>query len=168
MLGYVAIGVGAAMAGRLFWMIDDWGRDWTTNHARLSATQTDPMLQPIEIDADVKDVETVIQNWVDLQPAWAIVSETETGQGPLSQQPSIGASSSMRRLHLTRTTPVFRFVDDIQIELTPIESGPSGGPRTRVDAGSRSRVGKGDLGQNPRNLKELRQGILDQSHPTTK
>lgn len=49
----------------------------------------------------------------------------------------------------TRTTRVFRWVDDIFILLTPV------GDSTRVDARSASRVGKGDLGQNRRNLAEL-------------
>ncbi|MFK8111816.1 MAG: DUF1499 domain-containing protein [Rubripirellula sp.] len=32
---------------------------------------------------------------------------------------------------------------------------PDGSGATRVEAQSQSRVGKGDLGQNPRNLKEI-------------
>jgi uncharacterized protein (DUF1499 family) len=58
-------------------------------------------------------------------------------------------------LHVTRRTRVFRFVDDITIQLTEEAGG------TRVDAESKSRFGKGDLGQNPRNLRELRKGLLE-------
>jgi uncharacterized protein (DUF1499 family) len=49
----------------------------------------------------------------------------------------------------TRRTRLFRFTDDVMIRL---ESTPTG---TRVHARSQSRVGKGDLGQNRRNVMEL-------------
>ncbi len=51
---------------------------------------------------------------------------------------------------LTRTTRVFRFVDDVYVLVEPLPGG-----RSRLVARSASRVGKGDLGQNARNLKEL-------------
>ena len=49
----------------------------------------------------------------------------------------------------TRTTRLFRFVDDIVVLIEPVEDG------TLVRARSASRVGRGDLGQNRRNLAEL-------------
>ena len=52
-------------------------------------------------------------------------------------------------LHLTHSTRLFGFVDDIHVTITPTSHG------CRITATSKSRVGKGDLGQNPRNLKEL-------------
>ncbi len=152
MLGYtaitigVAITVGVAITGRLFWMIDDWNRDWTTNHARLSMTNPDPLLHPIEVDGDTDSIAERIKNWANGQSAWDVVPDESPDSG--------------QRLHLTRTTPVFRFVDDIWVELTPLETAADDAPRTRVDASSQSRIGKGDLGQNPRNLKALRNGIL--------
>ena len=54
---------------------------------------------------------------------------------------------------MTRRTRVFRFIDDITIEFHETTSG------VRVEAESRSRVGKGDLGQNPRNLIELSKAL---------
>ncbi|EMI56113.1 hypothetical protein RSSM_02448 [Rhodopirellula sallentina SM41] len=143
------------MAGRIVWMIDDWKRDWTTNHAQLSAANSDPGLRPIEINAGMEDVDGMIRAWVQTQSAWSVVSDTN-GESDETQ-------SSMRRMHLTRTTPLFRFVDDIHVELTPVETEADSSTRTRVVAESRSRVGKGDLGQNPRNLKALREGLLAQS-----
>lgn len=141
-------------------MIDDWGRDWTCNQARLSSTNADPMLRPIEIDADIENVETMIRAWVAKQPAWKIVSDPPLARDSANDSARDHASDPMRRLHLTRTTAVFRFVDDIYIEITPIAPAVDGSPRCGIDAESQSRVGKGDLGQNPRNLKELRKGIL--------
>jgi uncharacterized protein (DUF1499 family) len=54
-------------------------------------------------------------------------------------------------IHATHRTRVFRFVDDVRIRLEPTEGG------TRIRARSQSRIGKGDLGQNRRNLIELLQ-----------
>lgn len=51
-------------------------------------------------------------------------------------------------LHLVRSTRV-GFQDDIRLHLHPTDSG------TLIHAESRSRVGKGDLGQNRRNILEL-------------
>jgi uncharacterized protein (DUF1499 family) len=52
-------------------------------------------------------------------------------------------------LHLTRTTRMFRFVDDIRLKLEPVVGG------TRVHGRSQSRVGLSDFGQNRRNLRQL-------------
>jgi len=52
-------------------------------------------------------------------------------------------------IRATRTTRVFRFVDDVLLLLEPAAGG------TLVHARSASRVGRGDLGQNRRNLAEL-------------
>jgi uncharacterized protein (DUF1499 family) len=52
-------------------------------------------------------------------------------------------------VHATRRTPVFRFVDDICIKVYAETGG------CVVHARSQSRIGKGDLGQNRRNVLEL-------------
>lgn len=52
-------------------------------------------------------------------------------------------------LTLTRKTGVMRFVDDITLTLSETPVG------VLIHAESRSRVGKGDLGQNRRNILEL-------------
>lgn len=57
-------------------------------------------------------------------------------------------------LHAIHKTKLFGFVDDLRIELTGDEDG-----NTKLYASSRSRIGKGDLGQNARNLREL-EGLL--------
>ena len=49
----------------------------------------------------------------------------------------------------TRRTRLFRFTDDVTIRLEPAAGG------TRVHVRSQSRVGKGDFGQNRRNVMEL-------------
>jgi uncharacterized protein (DUF1499 family) len=52
-------------------------------------------------------------------------------------------------VHLTRTTRLFRFVDDIRLRLEAVETG------TRVHGRSQSRVGLSDFGQNRRNLRQF-------------
>lgn len=161
MWAYVALAIGGLILGRLLWMIDDWGRDWTSNHAQWSVSHADPMLHPIEIDADVQQVQTMIQDWVATQPAWQIVTgQAPTGDSVPRELPSDHTPHSPQRLHLTHCTLLFRFIDDVHVEITPMEPTSGESSRCRVDAQSQSRVGKGDLGQNPRNLKELRRGIL--------
>ncbi|KAA1257720.1 hypothetical protein LF1_02090 [Rubripirellula obstinata] len=54
-------------------------------------------------------------------------------------------------LHAIRRTKLFGFVDDVRIELSSDQDG-----QTRLYASSRSRVGKGDLGQNARNLQQMK------------
>jgi uncharacterized protein (DUF1499 family) len=62
-------------------------------------------------------------------------------------------SAAADELRLTRRTRVLRFVDDITLRFRPA------GPGTLIHAESRSRVGKGDLGQNRRNILELFQEL---------
>lgn len=52
-------------------------------------------------------------------------------------------------LHLTRRTRTIRFIDDVRLRFIPTAGG------CLIHADSRSRVGKGDLGQNRRNILEL-------------
>lgn len=52
-------------------------------------------------------------------------------------------------IQATRTTRLFRFVDDVSILLEPAAGG------TAIAVRSASRVGRGDLGQNRRNIAEI-------------
>jgi uncharacterized protein (DUF1499 family) len=62
-------------------------------------------------------------------------------------------------LRATRRSRLWRFVDDVTVRLEPAPGG------TRVHARSQSRVGKGDLGQNRRNLLELFQALQASGSP---
>jgi uncharacterized protein (DUF1499 family) len=136
-LGYVAWAVFAALIVGILMRIDNWKRDWTTNHARLKDTAADPLLRPVRIERSPRQVAQVIRDWVGGESLWSIVEEEEKDAGNVVE------------MHLTRRTPIFRFVDDIHVTIS------RDGDRSRVDATSQSRIGKGDLGQNPRNLKML-------------
>ncbi len=56
-------------------------------------------------------------------------------------------------MRAVRTTPLFRFRDDVTVRVH------ADGDGTRAEVTSASRIGKGDLGQNPRNIKELLRAV---------
>lgn len=62
-------------------------------------------------------------------------------------------NSADGELHATRQTRLFGFEDDVTVRIVEQASGSE----ARFE--SASRVGKGDLGQNPRNLRELLETI---------
>lgn len=109
----------------------------TKNQAELKANASDDDLRPLPLSlAPVHAVtwaEGVIAGW----PRWKIVATYE----------------DRGMIHATHTTRVLRFVDDIHIAFEPDSRG------SRLVAQSKSRIGKGDLGQNARNLKALVRGL---------
>jgi uncharacterized protein (DUF1499 family) len=62
----------------------------------------------------------------------------------------VAADAAAGTLSATHATILWRFVDDIHLRFEPHGSG------SRIVGESRSRIGKGDLGQNARNLRALR------------
>ena len=119
----------------VFSRIDNWKRDLTTNHARLTDDATDEQLRPPLVRGIPAEVADRIAAWVESQARWSLVNQKTLDEG--------------LEMNLIRVTPIMRFTDDITVILRNEKEG------TRVKATSQSRVGKGDLGQNPRNLKEL-------------
>lgn len=61
----------------------------------------------------------------------------------------IGADPAARRFEGTATTPIFRFVDDTVVVVTPDGTG------SRVDIRSVSRIGTGDIGVNAKRIREF-------------
>lgn len=119
--------------------LENWQRDLTTNYAQLRPDAVDQRLRPPLISASPSEVAERITTWVAATPNWKVVTANVSLTEP--------------QLHLTRTTRIFRWVDDIHVTLQA-ENGA-----TRLQAESQSRVGKADFGQNPRNLRELLAGI---------
>lgn len=112
-------------------------RGMICNEASLTDDSADPRLRPITLPLDLAAAIDFAERRIDATPRWRVES--------------IDRSAPIATLHATRRTRVWRFVDDVRLTFEP-------DPRsrgTRVKATSRSRVGKGDLGQNPRNLREL-------------
>ncbi len=123
------------------WRIDDWSRDWTTNTAATSPQASDPWLQPATTQLPVETLAARLTEWVSQQPAWSLQTTEQKGDAV--------------HLQLIRSTRLLRFKDDVEVVLTATPAG------TTVRASSASRVGKGDLGQNPRNLRELMQAVAE-------
>ena len=134
----VVIGIALALFG-LFALLEDWKRDLTTNYAQLDDGASDPSLRPIVFELSVDEVAARVTQWVESMPRWEMQSEEHSGD--------------QLQLHLTRRTRVFHFIDDVYVQLSEQDGG------TRLDAESRSRIGKGDLGQNPKNLRELTRAL---------
>lgn len=67
-------------------------------------------------------------------------------------------SPDATRLEGTVTTPVFGFVDDFEVWLEPVNPDPE---TWRIVARSRSRVGRGDLEKNARNIRSFYQRLRE-------
>ncbi|MGB7329300.1 MAG: DUF1499 domain-containing protein [Rubripirellula sp.] len=114
-------------------------RGMTQNHAELNDKADDADLRPIQLVGSASEIADRIADWGDAQSRWQTVSR------------DLPDDSDEIVIHLTRTTGVFQFVDDIHVRV--IEDSDAG--TSLVEAESQSRVGKGDLGQNARNLREF-------------
>lgn len=146
-LPYIAVAIVLLVSLLTVMSVDDWSRDWTTNHAQLQATSTDPLLRPQTLSGPPTAIADALESEIGRLAPWSLIArEQQAGEV---------------RLHLTHRTRLLRFVDDVHVTLTADEGA------TRVTASSRSRVGKGDLGQNPRNLKALVEILLSISSPSS-
>ncbi|MCE9527096.1 MAG: DUF1499 domain-containing protein [Planctomycetales bacterium] len=141
---YIAAGLFAfALLVGLTWLlftIDDWGRDFTTNYAATSAAAKNPSLRPVDAGLSPRDAAKLVVSAAKQIPGWESASTEELGDEIV--------------LRLVRTTKLMRFKDDITVHIRPASDGniPA---KCEISAESKSRIGKGDFGQNPRNLAEL-------------
>lgn len=122
------------IAAAIFLRVDDWRRDFTTN---VASTDGSSSLEPLRLNGSVEETVQRLKEYVADRPHWKWVEQAETVDGVV--------------IDLVRRTWLFRFEDDVQVKVARDAAGTS----IVVDAISRSRVGRGDLGQNPRNIKEL-------------
>ena len=124
--------------------VEDWSRDLTTNHAETRQSAANPLLQPLTLPGDRTQATTQVTDAIVQLNNWSIESITTEGKRTI--------------IHATRTTPLFKFTDDIRVYLNDVDDG------VQITATSQSRVGKGDLGQNPRNIAELMAKVRAQSN----
>ncbi len=120
-----------------------WLDGLTKNWAELAEDNPDPRLRPLIVPADPADAVRGAAAVVATHPRWRIVSA----------DPRAGS------LHATHATRVWRFIDDVHLRFTAQASG------TRIVGRSQSRIGKGDLGQNARNLRELATALSKAAAP---
>lgn len=140
LVGVLAILISAAL------QVDDWSRDLSTNRAATSADTSDKTLRTLKLPATIEQVREAIDRFVEQQTNWSLSKTTVDDENDNENQVLIV---------LVRTSRLFRFADDVEVTL---QTGLEG---TLVDAVSQSRVGKGDLGQNPRNLRKLLDTLRD-------
>lgn len=129
-MGWVLAAAGILVTLYIASLIDDWGRDLTTN---VASTSDGGDLAPVAFKAPP-------------QQAAQLVSQAAAA---LARWQHAGGDGTTTELHFVRTTPLLRFKDDVHVRLHPQ------GDQTVVHIRSRSRLGRGDLGQNPRNIQQL-------------
>ncbi|MCI0361006.1 MAG: DUF1499 domain-containing protein [Planctomycetaceae bacterium] len=136
---YVGLGLVVALllaiALILVTHVEDWSRDLTINYAATSDDARDERLRPIHAATGPAELAAAIVRCVEGLPRWQLVERTD--------------KPTEITLHFVRTTGLVGYKDDIRVRIVPAGEG------SRLTAESQSRVGKGDLGQNPRNLREL-------------
>ena len=136
----------AALVFATAFTIDDWSRDLSMNRAETSADAKDPRLHPIQSTLLPADLAEVVESTAERLTGWK-PSQAKDGYKTVTDEKT--------EIHFERTTRVWRFVDDVVVTITPTETG------SELHATSQSRVGRGDLGQNPRNLAELLERVRD-------
>ncbi len=110
----------------------------TKNWSDLSEETADPELRPVIIPLPPIEAVDWVASVIARMNRWEVVS----------------ANSQEGALHATHLTRFWRFVDDVRLQF---RSAAAGG--TVMTGQSRSRIGRGDLGQNARNLRELTRAI---------
>jgi uncharacterized protein (DUF1499 family) len=133
--------------------VDDWGRDFSTN---VAMTNESSKLKPLRLSLSVDEATEQLRRTIAAMPHWQWITDSRSEDGAVV-------------VELVRSTALFRFKDDVQVKIAPDTSGPpdttgtpnASGTGVVVSAISRSRVGKGDLGQNPRNIRELFERLVD-------
>lgn len=92
----------------------------------------------------------------DVQPQYyttdpqRVFEEAEAGVRELEQWTVVSVEPSSRTITAERTTELLGFVDDVTVRVEPVTEFV-----TRVHVRSASRIGKGDFGQNARNIAEF-------------
>lgn len=142
----VVVGLVALFAvGKLLYQVEDWSRDLSQNYAETSPDARDAALRPIESDRSPQEMAAVVERAAMDLPRWQLAGREAEG--------------NQQVLRLVRTTPLVRYKDDIVVRIEPAESG------SRLTASSKSRLGKADFGQNPRNLRELLSAVRGELAP---
>jgi hypothetical protein len=110
----------------------------TRNRAEIRPDSPDPALRSPLIARPVPEAVTSTAAIIARLRRWTVASSDPSGG----------------TLHATRRTRVWRFVDDVHLKFEPTPTG-----ETLLTGVSQSRLGKGDLGQNARNLRELTRAL---------
>jgi uncharacterized protein (DUF1499 family) len=110
-----------------------WLLRWLTHNWTDTDEPGDPAIVPLDLSAPLPEAIAQIEKVIASLSRWRIEH--------------IDAPNGI--IKATRRTALWGFIDDVTIRLEAVSGG------TRVHARSKSRLGKGDLGQNRRNLLQL-------------
>jgi uncharacterized protein (DUF1499 family) len=137
----VPLCIGAALLVFLLFRVDDWSRDFTTHEAFISEDAEDPTLRAARLPLTTPEAAEAVRRAAGRIRNWEYVGEA--------------ADDDALRVIFVRTSRIWRFKDDVVIRIAS-----DGG--TRVISGeSRSRIGIGDLGRNPRTLRRFLAELRD-------
>lgn len=140
--------------------VDDWSRDLSNNRAATSASNQKNSLRPLAVSAESAEVTAAVLALCEENASWSLGDAAELpDDSALSAELSEPPVAAWSLIH---ATGLLGFRDDVWLVAEPTEQ-PEGA--LLLHAESRSRIGKGDLGQNPRNLRELL-GWLRERLPT--
>ncbi len=109
-------------------------RALTHNNAETRPDHADPSLRTRTYTLDYDVFFSRVLKVIEGLPRWEVVQ----------------SDREMGAIQATRQTRLFRFIDDVHVQMTK-----KGEEEVTVNLRSASRVGKGDFGQNARNIREL-------------
>lgn len=124
------------------------------------------LVAAILVSASIWPVINVVETgktpeYAELQPLYfsaepqRVYDEAKLAAAELPRWQVVREDVSARTLWAESTTPTLKFVDDITIRVEPVTEFV-----TVVHTRSASRVGKGDFGQNARNIRAFQAGML--------
>lgn len=123
------------------WQVDDWRRDFTTNSAATSPAASDPLLRSIVVDATLEQIESAVADFANDQLRWTTAASERRERSLV--------------ISLERSTRWLGFIDDVRVEVD------RRGDAAVINVASQSRTGRGDLGQNPRNIRQLNEALRE-------
>lgn len=117
------------------------------------------LVAAILVSANIWPVINIVETgatpeYAELQPSYfsadpqRVFDEAKAAAGSIERWQVVRDDVAQRTIEATATTATFSFVDDISIRVEPVTEFV-----TRVNVRSASRVGKGDFGQNARNIR---------------
>ncbi len=110
-------------------------KEWLTKNIYVTAPgNPDPFFRPRKYGKPKEEVAAAVQEILASLTRWKVVEYREN-QG---------------RLHATHTAPIIPYTEDVNIYIVQGLDGI-----TKLEVISQSQTGKGDFGQNKRNIKEL-------------
>lgn len=119
--------------------VDDWSRDLSTNVAETSAGAADVQMRPLPAQATFDQLVAAANQIASSSQSWEFND----------------SDPDIQSIYLVHVSGLLKFRDDVALQLKTIDQ------KQAIHIRSQSRIGKGDLGQNPRNIRKLR-GLLEQ------